>query len=152
MEARTMSLIRYNPRRDIGSLWRPFSDLQSEINRLFGDSAPTAVSFAPALDVFEKDDSLVVKADLPGVKPEDLSISIHEGVLTLSGKREHEEEVKKDSFFYVERSFGSFSRSIQLPIEVDADKVKANFNGGILTVTAPKSERAKPKTIEVSVN
>ena len=148
-----MSLIRYSPRREFG-LWRPFADLQSEINRLFSDTirdVPTATGFVPAIDVAEKDDRIVVKADLPGLSKDDIQVSVHDGVLSLRGKREHQEEVKEDGYTYFERSSGAFSRSIQLPVEVEPDKISAHFKDGVLTIEAPKSARALPRSIDIKV-
>ena len=92
------------------------------------------------------------KADLPGVRGEDMQISVHEGVLTLRGKREIAKETKEDGFAHIERVAGAFSRSVHLPAEIEAENVTARFSDGILTIEAPKSERAKPRTIEISAN
>lgn len=149
-----MTLIRYNPNRET-RVWRPFADLQSEINRLFSDALstqPTAAAYVPPVDVFEKDKSIVVRADLPGLKREDIHVSLHEGVLTIRGKREHQEQIKEEGFTYTERSMGTFARSIQLPADVDRDKVNASYVDGVLTIEAPKSEAALPRTVEVNVN
>jgi HSP20 family protein len=149
-----MSLIRYNPRRE-SSVWRPFFDLQSEINRLFTDSlsgTSTPVVFAPAVDVFEKDDKIVVKADLPGLNRDNLQVTVHEGVLTLRGSREEREEVKEENYTYVERTTGTFQRSIALPADVQTDKVSATYKDGVLTIEAPKAPSAVPRTVEVKVS
>jgi HSP20 family protein len=149
-----MTLVRCNPRRGL-ELWRPFSDLQTEINRLFGDSfrdIPATRGFVPAVDVLEKEDQITVKADLPGMNRDDLQVTVHDGVLTIRGSREHSEEVKEDNFSHVERSSGTFARSVQLPVEVESTKISASYKDGVLTIEAPKSAEARPRTIDVNVN
>ncbi|MBN1476014.1 Hsp20/alpha crystallin family protein [Candidatus Sumerlaeota bacterium] len=148
-----MSLIRFTPRRD-NSIWRPFADLQSEINRLFSEGVRSSVepSFMPPIDVLESENGIVIKADLPGLRREDVQVSIEEGVLSIRGKREEKSEVKENGFVHVERAVGQFLRSVTLPFEVDQEKVKASFKDGVLTVEAPKSAAALPRTIEISAN
>jgi HSP20 family protein len=149
-----MNLIHYRPRREV-SPWRPLFDLHTQIDRLFDDvlpGAPGAAGFVPAVDVFEKDDKIVVKADLPGIRKEDLEITVQDGTLTLRGKREKTEEVKEEGRYHFERSSGSFQRSIALPAEVDAEKIKAEFKDGVLTIEAPKSAAVLPHRVEISAN
>jgi HSP20 family protein len=105
----------------------------------------------PAVDVFEDKDSLVVRAELPGMKKEEIEISLHEGFLTLSGERKAEKRVEGSETYRAERWLGRFHRSISLPCAVVADKIKATYNEGILTVTLPKAEEAKPKQIPISI-
>ena len=149
-----MTLMRRIPRRGVEA-WRPIGDLQSEINRLFGscgsEVSAAASSFA-AVDVMEQDDKILIRADLPGIKREDIQVTVHEGVLTLRGKREHSAEVKDDSYSHFERSVGTFSRSVQLPSEVDREKVTATYKDGVLEIEAPKLAEALPRTVEVNVN
>lgn len=104
----------------------------------------------PAADVRETDDAFVVEVELPGLKKEDVSVTFEDGTLTLSGERKYEEESNNSNLRRVERSYGSFSRSFRLPREIDADNVKAAFAHGILTVTVPKTETAKPRMIEIA--
>jgi HSP20 family protein len=153
MEGIPMSLIRFTPRRET-SILRPFADLQSELNLLFSEGIRDSAepSFVPPIDVVESEDSIVVKADLPGLSREDVQVSIEEGVLSIRGKREEKHEVKENGFVHVERAVGQFSRSVTLPFEVDHEKVKASFHEGVLTVEAPKSAAALPRTIEISAN
>ena len=104
----------------------------------------------PAVDVFEKEDRFVVKAELPGMKEEDIDVSVIGDTLSIRGEKKTETEVKEKDYYRSERSYGSFYRSIRLPSGVDADKVEASFEDGVLEVTLAKSARAKPKKIAVS--
>ena len=146
--------------------WEPFRDLvglQERMNRLFHDSYRGASretgeddwalggSWAPAVDIFEHEGNIVLKAELPGVDSKDVDILVENNVLTLRGERKFDNEVKRESYHRVERSYGAFSRSFTLPTVVDTDKIKAEFNEGVLRVTLPKREEAKPKQISISV-
>jgi len=130
------------------------SNLRDEVNRLF--ESPLAGltqafnSWSPAVDLYEDKDNVVVKAELPGMKKEEIDVSLHEGALTISGERKIEREEKGETY-RSERFFGRFQRSVMLPSAVDESKVSASYKDGILTITLPKSEEAKPKQIEVSV-
>jgi HSP20 family protein len=134
--------------------------VQRDINRLFDNiflSGLTAEEtmassyFAPAVDIAEQENEYVVKVELPGVAKEDVKISLESNILTIKGEKKQEKEEKNKNFHRVERSYGSFQRSFTLPSSVKNDKIDAVFNSGILTVTLPKSEEAKPKQIEVKV-
>jgi len=107
--------------------------------------------FAPAVDIAEQENEYVVKVELPGVAKEDVKISVESNTLTIKGEKKQEKEEKNKNFHRVERSYGSFQRSFTLPATVKNDKIDALFNNGILTITMPKSEEAKPKQIEVKV-
>jgi HSP20 family protein len=130
------------------------SNLRDEVNRLF--ESPLAGltqafnSWSPAVDLYEDKDNVVVKAELPGMKKEEIDVSLQEGALTISGERKIEREEKGETY-RSERFFGRFQRSVMLPSAVDESKVSASYKDGILTITLPKSEEAKPKQIEVSV-
>ena len=104
----------------------------------------------PAADVRETEEAFIVEAELPGMKKEDVSVTFEDGTLTLSGERKFEEETAGSNLRRVERSYGSFSRTFRLPREIDAEGVTANFRDGILTVNIPKTETAKPRSIEIS--
>ena len=129
----------------------PFS---TEFNRLFNSlweqSAATSQRWVPEMDLVETDDHYVLKADLPGMKQEDVSLELNDGTLTISGERKAEYERKEKGFFRLERSFGKFSRSLTLPDGVDPDKIEAAFHDGVLEVTIPKPEQRKPRRIEVA--
>jgi HSP20 family protein len=108
-------------------------------------------SWAPAIDVVETDEAIVLKAELAGMRPEDISIEMQDNVLTLSGDRKFEEEVKDDRFYRIERRYGSFSRSLALPPTADESKVDARYENGLLQVTVRKTEIVKPKKITVTI-
>jgi len=108
--------------------------------------------WAPSLDMFQDKDDVFVKVELPGMKKEEINISLHDGVLTISGERKREEKTGEGETFRSETYYGKFHRSVTLPTLVDSTKVKASYKEGILTVTLPKAEEAKPKQIEVSVS
>ncbi|MDY6954253.1 MAG: Hsp20/alpha crystallin family protein [Thermodesulfobacteriota bacterium] len=105
--------------------------------------------FTPAFDISETENELIVRAEIPGMDKEDIDIHLSEGVLTIKGEKRHEKEDKKEDYHRIERSYGSFSRSIGLPFDVETDKADATYKEGVLKLTLPKSERAKLKKIEV---
>lgn len=126
-------------------------DFQRIVSQFFADAeAPLQGAFAPALDVEENDDNFTLHVEIPGVKPEDVDVSIEEGVLTIAGARDFYEDKQADGFRRVERRFGTFHRSVRLPDRVDPDAVTAEYKDGLLTVTVPKAESAKPRRIEVA--
>lgn len=141
--------------------WDPFKELttiQDRINRLFDENIGrvrfpdielAAGSWHPAVDIFETKDNVVLKAELPGVEKKDFSIEVKDNLLTLKGERKFEKETREENYYRMERAYGSFSRSFTLPTTVDKDKVKAKFKDGVLEVTIPKTEAAKPKQINV---
>lgn len=135
------------------------TNLRDEIDRLFetpladlARSSQILNGWTPALDVYEDKDNLFVRAELPGMKREDISLTLHDGSLSISGERKGEEKVKDAEVYRSERFFGRFQRTVTLPTTVQADKVKAQYKDGILTVTLPKAEEAKPKQIDVNVS
>ena len=144
------------------SSWGGFgslNNLRNEIDRLFEEPLGQLVKGAqllsggtPALDVFEDKDNVYVRAELPGMKKEDIELSLHDGSLRISGERKHEEKVEGSEVYRSERFFGRFERTVSLPTTVAVEKVKAQYKDGLLTVTLPKAEEAKPKHIDVSVN
>lgn len=137
--------------------FEPFrGSLQDQINRLFNeafDRSPEEgmTSWAPAVDIYETEHELVVKADLPDVKPEDLDIRVENNILSIRGERKFEKKVSEDKYMRVERSYGSFSRSFTLANTVNTEAIKADYKDGVLTLTIPKREEAKPKQIKVQV-
>jgi HSP20 family protein len=150
-----MKLMRWQ--RPEMSSWDPFDQLTSireEINRLFespladGARGSEFFGWAPAVDVYEDKDTLVVKAELPGMNKEDIEISLHQGSLIISGERKFESGGEGEAS-RSERFFGRFQRSVELPKLVDANNVSANYKDGILTVRLPKTEESKPKQITV---
>ena len=148
-----MAIVRWEPLRNLVTA-------QSEFERFLREAfSPTSAegevstrTWAPPVDIYENGDNLVLKAELPGINPDDVEIRVEDNTLYLKGERKFEKEVKEQNYHRVERSYGTFTRSFSLPNSVDADKVTANFKDGILTLTMPKKEEAKPKTIKISVN
>ncbi len=136
---------------------RGASTLQDQLNRVFNDVFERAgeesnlTSWAPAVDIFETEHELVVKADLPDVDPKDLDIGVENNILTIRGERKFEKKVSEDEYLRVERAYGSFSRSFSLANTVNAEAIKADYQNGVLTLTIPKREEAKPKQIKVNV-
>jgi HSP20 family protein len=144
--------------------WEPFRDLvtiQDRMNRVFEDAFRSPVrtgeedwlggSWAPAVDIYEHDGNLVLKAELPGIDPKDVDVRVENNVLTLRGERQFDQEVKRESCHRVERAYGTFSRSFTLPNVVDTGSIKAEYKDGVLRVTMPKREEAKPKQIQVQI-
>lgn len=141
----------------------PFSDLrsfQNEFNRVFGSALPRVFgneegvlsgNWSPSVDIAEDENAITLEADLPGLKAEDVKLSIENYRLTLSGERKFENETKRDNYHRVERSYGSFTRTFTLPNTVNVDEVKADFSDGVLRVTLPKREEVKARQINVAV-
>ena len=131
--------------------WDLFRDLRSvedEFDRLAG-RAYSRDTWVPALDVRESEDRWEVTLDLPGLEPGDVSVTFEDGMLSITGKREFSKEDRGDTWHRIERSFGTFARSLRLPQTADTEKIEASFDKGVLTVSVPKTEQAKPRTIEV---
>ena len=143
------------------SRWDPFQDLlsiQDEMNQLFtrafgqqrpSESSGTQRMWAPALDISERKDAYVVAVEVPGMKPEELDITLEDGLLTIQGERRFTQESTDQQWHRVERRYGSFRRSITLPSQVQADRIEASFDNGVLEVVVPKAEEARPKKITV---
>ena len=131
----------------------PFDALWDEMDRwasdLFHDGAGVDRSFEPVLDVTEDENAVSVRAEVPGMDPKDIHIEVDEGVLTLRGEKKEEKDEQKDGRHWTERRYGSFARAISLPAYVDAGKVEAKYKDGVLSITLPKTEQAKPKQVEV---
>ena len=143
-----MALVRWNP---IGTLAGMEID---RLNQMFADFHTEAFNQAwvPAVDIYETDShEVVIKAELPDVKKEDIGVTVENNVLTLTGERKQEQSTKRDQFQRVERRFGSFSRSFTLPTSVDAGQIAASYKDGVLTIRLPRREEAKPKQISVNV-
>ncbi len=139
--------------------WEPFhgSSADSQLNCLFSDffgrtsQHQNLTTWAPAVDIYEGEHELVVKADLPDVKPEELDVRVENNILTIRGERKFEEKVDEKNYLRVERAYGSFARSFSLANTVNAEAIKADYKNGVLTLNIPKREEAKPKQIKVSV-
>lgn len=144
------TMTRFDPFRDLAVL-------QDRVNRLFGDAygareEGVLSNWVPAVDIFENEKKeLVIKAELPDVSREDVSVTVENNLLTLSGERKVDSEVKKEHYHRIERSFGRFSRSFSLPATVDTGKIGADFKHGVLTIRLPFREEAKPRSIDIAV-
>ena len=143
--------------------WDPFRDLvsiQDELSRLFGRTfggsealRPSGSgAWMPSMDVYETEDKIVAKLELPGIEPDNVDVSVEDSILTISGRREFSDEVKEESYHRVERRYGSFTRAITLPQTADTEKVNADFDNGVLTIEVGKAEKAKPKKIQVKAS
>ena len=149
-----MNLVRWDPFREL-------EDVANRLNRIFGQPPARGESgqnmlavadWAPSVDISETDSAYLIKGEIPGVKKEDVKVTIQDGMLTIQGERRQEKEEKGKKFHRVECSYGSFARSFRVPDDADENSVKAEFKDGMLNVTLAKSAKAKPKAIEVSVS
>jgi HSP20 family protein len=139
--------------------FREFSTLQDRMNRLFRESygpegreeSLTTTSFAPPVDVYEDEHNVTLKMEVPGIDEKDIDVRIENNVLTVHGERKFEKEEKEENFRRVERQYGSFTRTFTLPATVDAEKVSASYDKGILKIVLPKKAEAKPKQIKVNL-
>ena len=146
-----MAVIRWDPFRDLNTL-------QDRMNRLFEDAgrgmrneepASTTI-WSPAVDIYETEGEIVVKAELPGMDRKDIQLNLENNVLTIRGDRRFEKETKEDNYQRIERSYGGFSRSFSIPTTVDEDQIRADYKDGVLKVALPKKEQAKPKQIQIA--
>jgi HSP20 family protein len=150
-----MSIVRWDPLREL-------EEVSNRLNSMFsrsslatsenGKDTMTTFDWAPSVDISETADEFLVKAELPEVKKEDVKVSLDGGVLRIEGERKQEKEEKGKKFHRVERSYGSFLRSFSLPENIDDAKVQAEFKDGVLNVRLPKSQQAKPKSVQVKIN
>ncbi|MGH2349735.1 MAG: Hsp20/alpha crystallin family protein [bacterium] len=147
-----MSIIRWDPFDDLASLRESMDKLFEDFfTRRPGPRAATLAVWQPAVEVFDTDHDVVVRAELPGIDPKDVEITVTEGVLTIKGQAKQLHEEKGQNYFRRELRYGAFSRSLALPGGVQGDQAKATYRNGILEVRVPKSEKAKPKSVKVDV-
>ncbi|TAN44096.1 MAG: Hsp20/alpha crystallin family protein [Nitrospirae bacterium] len=151
-----MSIVKWSPVKEL-------EEMRRDMDRLFEDflapgrrrgwiRKPEQTVVVPNIEMFDRTDEIVVKAELPGVTKEDIDLTITKDSLTLRGEIKKEEEVKEENYYACERSFGSFTRSIALPVEVNNEKAKASFKNGVLEIVLPKREEARPKEIKIEVS
>jgi HSP20 family protein len=145
-----MPVVKYNPFADLEDFGTGIRAFQDTVNRML--SEPSARPWTPAVDIYETENELVLKADLPEVDMKDIDVRMENGTLALKGERKFERNENQKGYHRIERSYGSFVRYFTLPETVDPEKVRAAFANGVLTITLPKKEVAKPKTIKVEVN
>ena len=146
------SLSRWTPYRGLNSL-------QDQVNRLFDDtfsshrsSQSDLATWAPAVDVFETENELVVKADLPDMNEKDIDVRVENNTLTVRGERKFEQQANEDNYLRIERAYGTFTRSFSLPNTVNPEAIRAEYRNGVLTVRMPKREESKPKQIKIGVS
>lgn len=152
-----MAIVRWRRRDE----WDPFKDLidlQKEINRLFETSFSrlpqrfvSEETFAPAIDLYEDENEYVVEAELPGLKQGEIKVSVEDDILSISGEKKREKEVKEENLYRSERFYGKFERQIVLPQNADRENIKASYKDGVLKVIIPKKEEAKPKKVDIKV-
>ncbi|MEO5823005.1 MAG: Hsp20/alpha crystallin family protein [Vicinamibacteraceae bacterium] len=147
-----VAINRFEPFRELAAV-------QARLNRIFsepyehGDDTLTRADWVPAVDVFETEQhELVVKAELAGIKREDIDLKVENNILTIRGERKRDQEIKQDAYQRVERTYGAFARSFTLPTTVNPDAVKAEFKDGVLTVVLPAKEEAKPRQVQIAIN
>lgn len=147
-----MAIVRWDPFRDLISI-------QDRMNRLFEqtlartreEEGSAASTWMPAVDIYETPDQVVMKAELPGLTREDIEINVRDNTLSLRGQRKFEKDVKEENYLRIERAYGSFQRSFTLPVTIQQDKIKAVFRDGVLELTLPKAEEARPQQIKIDV-
>jgi HSP20 family protein len=147
-----MPIVKYGPFTDADDFPTGLRLFQDSINRLLSEDGGKTRPWAPAVDILETENELVLKADVPGVELKDIDIQLENGNLTVKGERRFEKEEKNKGFHRMERNYGSFVRIFSVPETVDPEQVKAGYEAGVLTITLPKKEIAKPKAIKVQVN
>ena len=154
-------LSRWDPMRTQWNPWKELEEMEKRLTTLWGrppakselgKEAMTVAEWAPLVDIAEDDKEYVIKADLPDVKKDDVKISVQDNVVAISGERKYEKEEKGKKYHRIERAYGSFLRSFTLPEDADGAKIAAEYKDGVLQVHLPKSEKAKPKTIEVKAS
>ena len=155
-----MAMERWRPFGTVMERGEPFRDIQSEMNRLFDSffGRPTSAAtgtgsrvWTPVVDLYETKDDLILNFELPGVREKDVSLSITGDLLTVKGERQFRQELKDDHSYHIERAYGKFERTVQLPMPVQADRVKAAYRDGVLEVKLPKTEEVKPKEIKIDL-
>ena len=141
-----MSLIKFDP-------FREFNPWNERMGNFFGKGWETPVSttaWNPSVDIFENDNDVVIKAELPGMNAKDIEVKLENNILVLKGERRFEKEAKEENYYRIEREYGSFSRAFSLPAAVNGDKVTAEYKDGVLTIVLPKKEEIKPKPIKIA--
>ena len=148
-----MTIVRWDPLRNVATL-------QDRINRIFNEAFADSKDFEdevsmsawrPVVDIFDTNNAIVIKAELPGIKKDDVSVDVKDNVLTIKGERSFSKEIKEEDYYRKERSFGKFQRSFTLPEAIEPAGIKANFKNGVLEIEVPKAEEKKPKQISINV-
>ena len=148
-----MNIVRFDPFREVAVLHDRVNRVFGDLSRRFDDDVTARGAWVPPVDIYENDQhELVLKAELPDLKREDIDIRVENNALTLSGQKKAEEEVNEDRYHRIERTYGHFSRTFSLPNTVDTGKIAAEYKNGVLTVRLPQREDARPKQIQVQIN
>jgi HSP20 family protein len=148
-----MNIVRFDPFREMAVLHDRVNRVFGDLSRRFDDDVTARGAWVPPVDIYENDQhELVLKAELPDLKREDIDIRVENNALTLSGQKKAEEEVNEDRYHRIERTYGHFSRTFSLPNTVDTGKIAAEYKNGVLTVRLPQREDARPKQIQVQIN
>jgi len=152
-----MTLVKWNPTRELLNIEKEFNRLFNSFGRRFGtekelDSELENAVWMPLADIAEDNNNYSIHIDLPGINKEDVKISFANGELSISGERKQEKESKNSKYHRIERSYGKYFRSFRLPENIEEDKIKADFKDGALMISIPKSEKARPKEIQINVN
>ena len=148
-----MAIVRFDPFREMAALQERVNRAFGDLSRRFDDDLTVRGSWTPSVDIYETDNhTLVLKAELPDVNREDIDLRVENDTLTITGQKKMEKDVKDEQYHRIERGYGQFSRTFTLPPSVDSNKIGAEFKNGVLTVTLPVREEAKPRQILVAVN
>jgi HSP20 family protein len=144
------TIVRWNPIREMNSFWNTFDRLMDERGMSFDE--PAARHWGLAVDVMENEDAYVLQASIPGVNPEDIDVTLEDNVLQIAAETRMDETIKSEEYRLRERRFGSFSRSLRFPVDINPEAIDAKYENGVLTLTVPKAEEVKPKKIAVSIH
>jgi HSP20 family protein len=144
-----MAVTRWDPFRDLGILQDRMNRLFEDAGRFRGEEPSATTSWSPAVDIYETANEIMVKAELPGVDRNDITLNLENNVLTLRGERKFEKETRQENYHRIERSYGGFSRAFSIPAIVEEEKIRAEYKDGILTIALPKKEQIKPKQIKI---
>ena len=146
-----MAVIRWDPFRDLNTLQDRMNHLFEQANRGWrSDEESATTAWSPSVDIFETEGEIIVQAEVPGMDRKDIELSLENNVLTLKGDRKFQKETKDENHHRIERSYGSFSRSFSIPAMVNEDKIRADYNEGVLSISLPKKEHARPKQIKIT--
>jgi len=146
-----MAVVRWDPFRDLNILQERMNRMFDDAGRVWrNDEATATTTWSPAVDIFETEGEIVVKAELPGMERKDIALHLEKNVLSLRGERRFEKETKEDNYHRIERSYGTFSRAFSIPASVEEEKIRADYKDGVLKIVLPKKEQAKPKQIRIA--
>ncbi len=146
-----MAVVRWDPFRDLNMLQDRMNRLFEDANRNWKSDEPASTTtWSPAVDIFETESEIVVKAEVPGMERKDITLNLENNVLTLRGERRFLKEAKEENYHRIERSYGGFSRAFSIPATVDEEKIRADYQDGVLKIVLPKKEQLRPKQIKIA--